>query len=214
MHAATRKSTLLVAFACGTFAYGASAFGQAAQQAIDLDKDIALAKRLAELAELKRKAEPPTPPISPARMASSMGITPAAEEPFAVRAIYGPTTALRALVSHRDALPVELSMRPGGEREIAGWRLSAVTTHAVVLERRASAASAPGPSKQLPSSEAGATSERLVVPFRMQSLMPITAASPVPVTVGNSQTYSPTALPATIVPVLAPRPERITEGSR
>ena len=98
-------------------------------------------------------------------------------------------------------------MRPGGEREIAGWRLSALTTQALVLERRANAASAPTSSKRATSMEPSISAERIVIPIRMQSLTSTAAAAPSPSPMSGNQPYAPTALPSTVMPILAPRPE-------
>ena len=144
MPAATLKAlVVLVLLSSGL------ALAQSAQDAIELDKELALAKRRAELADLKKKAEPAPSSVS-SRPLIAQEIKPVAEEQFLVRAIYGPTNALRALVAYRDTLPVELSMRPG----------------------TSTAAAAPSPSPM-----------------------------------SGNQPYAPSALPSTVMPILAPRPE-------
>ena len=185
------------------------AVAQTAQEIIDLDHEVAVEKRKTELAKLRRERDQGAGVVA-TRPLIAPEVKPAVEEQFTVRAIYGPTNSLRALVAYRDTLPVELSMRGGGEREIAGWKLSALDTRQLVLERRVPVVPKSAPSRKQQAagqSEPQYNTERVVIPIRMQALAtqaPPAVISPAGPQIGPSTMYTPTPLPAGVMPVIAP----------
>jgi hypothetical protein len=168
---------------------GASLFGSAAAQSaadlIDLDRQIALERRKQELQRLRDANRPPAPPPAPLVASEKQR---SVDDDFRVIAVYGPTNALRALVSYRSDPPVELSM--AGVREVGGWRLMSLNTQSIELQ------------------QIGSAQQRAFLPMRFSAppATPTMAAT----TPSGPTSYLPMPLPAAVTPsVFAPPPSAL-----
>jgi hypothetical protein len=107
------------------------AAAQSVQEMIELDRQLALQKRKAELAEAKRRTEALAP--SPARpLVAPEPRRP--EDDFQVRGVFGPLDNLSALVSYRGDVPVVLG-RAASTQTVGGWSLATLSPQQIVLER-------------------------------------------------------------------------------
>jgi hypothetical protein len=159
------------------------ALAQSVQELIDLDRQLAVQKRKAELAEAKRRTDsvdprPSRPLVSPEPRRP--------EDDFQVRGVFGPLDNLTALVSYKGDVPVVLG-RSAPTQTVGGWSVASMSPQQIVLER-------PAASRQAAKDKHGAlieNMERIVLPVRLNPLP--TAAD----------LKSPTALPGqgTQVPV-------------
>ena len=163
---------------------------QTVQEVIELDRQIAVQKRKADLAEAKRRFEaveqrPIRPLVAPEPRRP--------EEDFQVRGVYGPLTNLVALVSYRGDIPVALGMAPPHAQALAGWSIASMTPEAIVLERLPPTARSSSARTSL------ASTERLVLPVRLTAL-PSTAdmKGPLPLPQQGPQIFG-----APISPVIA-----------
>jgi hypothetical protein len=199
MRYAKTDSRRLLAAALVVLASGATA--QTAQELIDLDMTIAVEKRNAELAKLRQEQSgPPSRPLVTADPPK-----PRPEEQFHVRGVYGPVDALRALVSYLDSVPVELSLAPNGERDLAGWRLSSLDTRRLVFER--TVLGPPPKGKRANAAQPEWITERVSLPIRVQALPAAPAPFPVVAPTGNATPYIPMPLPAGVVPMVPGKPQ-------
>lgn len=109
-----------------------TASAQSVQELIDLDRQLALQKRKAELAEAKRRTETVAP--APARpLVSPEPRRP--EDDFQVRGVFGPLDNLTALVSYRGDVPVVLGRSSYPVQSIGGWSVASMSPQQIVLER-------------------------------------------------------------------------------
>lgn len=109
------------------------AMAQSVQELIDLDRQLAVQKRKAELAEAKRRTEaldprPSRPLVQPEPRRP--------EDDFQVRGVFGPLDNLTALVSYRGDVPVVLG-RSASTQTIGGWSVASMSPQQIVLERPA-----------------------------------------------------------------------------
>lgn len=184
MHAGLKVSS--IALLLTAIAYDATA--QTVQEMIELDRQIAVQKRKAELAEAKRRTDavelrPSRPLVAPEPRRP--------EEDFQVRGVYGPLTNLVALVSHRGDVPVALGMAPPHAQTLAGWSITSMTPEAIVLER-------PTRSARASVKASAAATERMVLPVRLTALpSPDDMKGPTPLPQG------PQVFGAPISPVIA-----------
>lgn len=153
--------SISIASLLACFALHASA--QTVQEMIDLDRQIAVQKRKADLAEAKRRTDaveirPSRPLVAPEPRRP--------EEDFQVRGVYGPLTNLVALVSYRGDVPVAIGMAPPQAQALAGWSVASMTPEAIVLERPTRTRKSVGAT----SSETGGSTERIVLPVRLTAL--------------------------------------------
>jgi len=136
---------------------------QSVQELIELDRQLAVQKRKAELAEAKRRTEavdsrPAKPLIAPEPRRP--------EDDFQVRGVFGPIDNLAALVSYRGDVPVVLGSAPHHVQSVGGWSVAAMSPQQIVLERPAKGANA-GRSKSGSLTE---PVDRIVLPVRLNPL--------------------------------------------
>lgn len=156
---------------------------QSVQELIELDRQLAVQKRKAELAEAKRRTEavdtrPSKPLVAPEPRRP--------EDDFQVRGVFGPVDNLAALVSYRGDVPVVLGSAPHHVQSVGGWSLAGMSPQQIVLERPAKGAVA---IKRSNGASGEGTVDRIVLPVRL---------NPLP-TAGDLK--SPTPLPSQGPPV-------------
>lgn len=166
---------------------------QSVQELIELDRQLAVQKRKAELAEAKRRTEavdarPSRPLVAPEPRRP--------EDDFQVRGVFGPVDNLAALVSYRGDVPVVLGSAPHHVQSVGGWSLAALSPQQIVLERPAKNAAA---AKARNGANGDAPVDRIVLPVRLNPLPTagdMKSPSPLP-------TQGPPVFGAPISPVLA-----------
>jgi hypothetical protein len=166
----------------------APAAAQTVQEMIELDRQLALQKRKAELAEAKRRTEALAP--APARpLVAPEPRRP--EDDFQVRGVFGPLDNLSALVSYRGDVPVVLG-RAAPTQTLGGWSLATLSPQQIVLER---------PRGKATRDRNGVVTEgmeRIVVPVRLNPLPAGDMKGPSPLPGQGVQVFG-----APISPVLA-----------
>lgn len=167
------------------------AMAQSVQELIDLDRQLAVQKRKAELAEAKRRTDAVSP--SPSRpLVSPEPRRP--EDDFQVRGVFGPLDNLTALVSYRGDVPIVLGKSTHQVQSIGGWSVASMSPQQIVLERPRNIKTA--------KANSGATvehMERIVLPVRLNPLATagdMKGPSPLP-------NQGPQVFGAPISPVLA-----------
>ena len=174
------------------FLFAPISAAQSVQELIELDRQLAVQKRKAELAEAKRRTEavdtrPARPLVSPEPRRP--------EDDFQVRGVFGPIDNLAALVSYRGDVPVVLGSAPHQVQSVGGWSVAAMSPQQIVLERPASSANA---AKSKGGAIAGPM-DRIVLPVRLNPLpaaVDMKSPSPLP-------GQGPPVFGAPISPVLA-----------
>lgn len=147
----------------GTLLFAPTITAQSVQELIELDRQLAVQKRKAELAEAKRRTEavdirPAKPLVAPEPRRP--------EDDFQVRGVFGPIDNLAALVSYRGDVPVVVGSAPHHVQSVGGWSVAAMSPQQIVLERPARGMSAT-------KSKGGAIAEpmdRIVLPVRLNPL--------------------------------------------
>lgn len=168
------------------------ALSQSVHELIELDRQLAIQKRKAELAEAKRRTEavdvrPSKPLVAPEPRRP--------EDDFQVKGVFGPVDNLAALVSYRGDVPVVMGSAPHHVQTIGGWSVVSMSPQQIVLER-------PAKNERAVRTRAGdvaATMDRVVLPVRLNPLP--TAADmkgPSPLPAQGPQVFG-----APISPVLA-----------
>jgi len=168
---------------------------QSVQELIELDRQLAVQKRKAELAEAKRRTEavdtrPSKPLVAPEPRRP--------EDDFQVRGVFGPIDNLAALVSYRGDVPIVLGSAPHHVQSVGGWSVAAMSPQQIVLER---------PAKGTKTAKAVKDKDGVIVEPMDRIVLPV-RLNPLP-TAGDMK--SPTPLPtqgppvfgAPISPVLA-----------
>lgn len=177
---------------CSTLLFAPIVAAQSVQELIELDRQLAVQKRKAELAEAKRRTEavdtrPAKPLIAPEPRRP--------EDDFQVRGVFGPVDNLAALVSYRGDVPVVLGSAPHHVQSVGGWSVAAMSPQQIVLERPAKATNT---AKSKDGAIAGPM-DRIVLPVRLNPLPTagdMKGPSPLP-------TQGPPVFGAPISPVLA-----------
>lgn len=169
------------------------AAAQSVQELIELDRQLAVQKRKAELAEAKRRTEavdtrPSKPLVAPEPRRP--------EDDFQVRGVFGPVDNLAALVSYRGDVPVVLGSAPHHVQSVGGWTLAGMSPQQIVLERPARSAVT---MKRSNGASGEGPVDRIVLPVRLNPLPTMgdmKSPSPLP-------SQGPPIFGAPISPVLA-----------
>lgn len=169
------------------------AAAQSVQELIELDRQLAVQKRKAELAEAKRRTEavdtrPSKPLVAPEPRRP--------EDDFQVRGVFGPVDNLAALVSYRGDVPVVLGSAPHHVQGVGGWTLAGMSPQQIVLERPAKSVMA---MKRSNGASGEGPVDRIVLPVRLNPLPTagdMKSPSPLP-------SQGPPVFGAPISPVLA-----------